>query len=72
MNQMMVERDDKPGEYRWGMAWATVALLAFAVVLLFVPHARWFGAAILAGYWLLVDFALNRSIWGDRRVKRDE
>jgi hypothetical protein len=59
----MVERGERPGEYRWGLAWGTVALLAFGVFLLFFPHARWFGIVILGGYLLLVKHSLRRVSW---------
>jgi len=59
----MVQNDDKGGEYRWGLAWATAALLTFGVVLLFFPHARWFGIVILGGYLLLVKNSLHRVSW---------
>jgi hypothetical protein len=60
---IMAAHDDKPGEYQWGLAWATMALLAFGVLLLYFPHARWFGALILAGYLFLVRASLHRVRW---------
>ena len=60
---------------RWLLAGITLAVLAASFVMLAIPALRIVGGIILGGYFLLVEFALHRSIYEDasrRKLKKQE